>query len=47
MGAAINQDSTAKRKLLRDLGDSFQKGGAKHSPGEESWTDRLKSFFGG
>jgi len=36
-----------QRKLLRDLGDSFQKGGAKHSPGEESWTDRLKSFFGG
>ena len=24
----------------------LKKGGAKHSPSTESWTDRLKSFFG-
>jgi len=36
-----------QRKLLRELEESFQKGGAKHSPGQESWTDRLKSLFGG
>ncbi|MDH5206541.1 MAG: molecular chaperone DnaJ [Hylemonella sp.] len=34
-----------QRKLMRELGDSLTKGGAKHSPGETSWTDRLKSFF--
>lgn len=34
-----------QRKLLRELGESLQKGGAKHSPGEGSWADRLKSFF--
>src|SRR5205085_12220947 len=34
-----------QRKLLKDLDDSLKKGGAKHSPGEESWADKLKSFF--
>lgn len=34
-----------QRKLLRDLDEALKKGGARHSPGEESWTDRLKSFF--
>jgi molecular chaperone DnaJ len=34
-----------QRKLLRELGESLQKGGAKHSPGESSWTDKFKSFF--
>jgi len=34
-----------QRKLLRELGESLKKGGAKHSPSEDSWTDRLKSFF--
>ena len=34
-----------QRKLLRDLEDSLQKGGGKHSPQGDSWTDRLKSFF--
>ena len=37
--------SESQRKLLRDLEDSLKKGGGKHSPSEESWTDRLKSFF--
>ena len=37
--------SEPQRKLLRDLEDSFKKGGGKHSPSEDSWTDRLKSFF--
>ena len=37
--------SEPQRKLLRDLEDSLKKGGGKHSPSEESWTDRLKSFF--
>ncbi|MBI2768726.1 MAG: molecular chaperone DnaJ [Burkholderiales bacterium] len=34
-----------QRKLLRDLDESLKKGGAKHSPNEESWTDKLRSFF--
>jgi molecular chaperone DnaJ len=34
-----------QRKLLRDLEESLKNGGGKHSPSEDSWTDRLKSFF--
>ncbi|QXL85742.1 molecular chaperone DnaJ [Comamonas sp. NLF-1-9] len=35
-----------QRKLLRELEESLKKGGAKHSPSTESWTERLKrSFF--
>ena len=34
-----------QRKLLRELEDSLKKGGGKHSPQGDSWTDRLKSFF--
>ena len=34
-----------QRKLLRELDDSLNKGGSKHSPTGDSWTNRLKSFF--
>jgi molecular chaperone DnaJ len=34
-----------QRKLLKDLGESFKKGGSKHSPNEDSWTDKLKNLF--
>ena len=34
-----------QRKLLRELEESLKKGGGKHSPTGDSWTDRLKSFF--
>jgi molecular chaperone DnaJ len=34
-----------QRKLLKELDESLKKGGAKHSPTEESWADRLKGFF--
>jgi molecular chaperone DnaJ len=34
-----------QRKLLKDFDESIRKGGAKHSPNEETWTDKLKSFF--
>ena len=37
--------SEHQRKLLRELDDSLKKGGGKHSPSGDSWTDRLKSFF--
>jgi molecular chaperone DnaJ len=37
--------SEHQRKLMRDLGDSFNKGGSKHSPSGDTWTDRLKNFF--
>jgi molecular chaperone DnaJ len=37
--------SEHQRKLLRELGESLKKGGAKHSPSEDSWADRLRSFF--
>ena len=34
-----------QRKLMRELEDSLKKGGGRHSPRGESWTDRLKNFF--
>ncbi len=34
-----------QRKLFKELDESLKKGGAKHSPTEESWTDKLKGFF--
>ena len=34
-----------QRKLMKELGESFKKGGSKHSPNEESWTDKLKNLF--
>ena len=37
--------SEHQRRLLRELDESFKKGGNKHSPSGDSWTDRLKSFF--
>ena len=37
--------SEHQRKLLRELDDSFKKGGSKHSPSGDSWTDRLKNLF--
>lgn len=32
-----------QRKLLKELDESIRTGGAKHSPSEEGWTDKLKS----
>jgi molecular chaperone DnaJ len=37
--------SEHQRKLLRELDESLKKGGSKHSPTGDSWTNRLKSFF--
>ncbi|HNU12174.1 MAG TPA: molecular chaperone DnaJ [Rubrivivax sp.] len=34
-----------QRKLLRELDESFRKGGDKHSPNAKSWTDRVKDLF--
>ncbi|MES3001987.1 MAG: molecular chaperone DnaJ [Pseudomonadota bacterium] len=34
-----------QRKLLKELDESLKKGGAKHSPSEEGWADKLKGFF--
>jgi molecular chaperone DnaJ len=34
-----------QRKLLKELDDSFKKGGDKHSPNAKSWTDRVKDIF--
>jgi molecular chaperone DnaJ len=34
-----------QRKLLKELDESLKKGGDKHSPGQGSWTDRLRKFF--
>ncbi|MCW5650277.1 MAG: molecular chaperone DnaJ [Ramlibacter sp.] len=34
-----------QRKLLKELDESIRKGGAKHSPSSDSWTDKLKNFF--
>ncbi|MCC7152058.1 MAG: molecular chaperone DnaJ [Rubrivivax sp.] len=34
-----------QRKLLKELDESFRKGGDKHSPNAKSWTDRVKGLF--
>jgi molecular chaperone DnaJ len=34
-----------QRKLMKDFDESLKKGGGKHSPSGDSWTDKLKSFF--
>ncbi|MFM9916380.1 MAG: molecular chaperone DnaJ [Rhizobacter sp.] len=34
-----------QRKLLKELEESFQKGGDKHSPNSKSWSDRVKDLF--
>ena len=34
-----------QRKLLKELEESFKKGGNKHSPTGDNWTDKLKGFF--
>ena len=34
-----------QRKLLKELDESLKKGGAKHSPNDETWADKLKGFF--
>ncbi|WP_041676396.1 molecular chaperone DnaJ [Ramlibacter tataouinensis] len=37
--------SEHQRKLLKELDESLKKGGPRHSPGEESWSDKLRGFF--
>ncbi len=34
-----------QRKLLKELDEALKKGGAKHTPSEESWADKLRGFF--
>ena len=34
-----------QRKLLKQLDESLEKGGGKHSPTEKSWFDKAKDFF--
>ncbi|OYT88383.1 MAG: molecular chaperone DnaJ [Burkholderiales bacterium PBB6] len=34
-----------QRKLMKELDESFRKGGEKHSPNAKSWTDRVKDLF--
>ena len=34
-----------QRKLLKELDESLKKGGNRHSPSADSWTDRLKNLF--
>jgi len=34
-----------QRKLLKELGESFNKGGNKHSPHEAGWFEKAKAFF--
>jgi molecular chaperone DnaJ len=35
----------AQRKLLRELEESFRRGGERHSPNAKSWTDKVKDLF--
>ena len=34
-----------QKKLLRELDESIKKGGARHSPDEKTWADRVKGLF--
>jgi molecular chaperone DnaJ len=34
-----------QRKLLKELEESFKKGGERHSPNAKSWADRVKDLF--
>jgi molecular chaperone DnaJ len=34
-----------QRKLMRELDESFRKGGERHSPNARSWTERVKAMF--
>jgi len=34
-----------QRKLMKELDESFKKGGERHSPNAKSWTDRVKDIF--
>jgi molecular chaperone DnaJ len=34
-----------QRKLLKELDESFKKGGYKHSPNDQGWFEKAKSFF--
>jgi molecular chaperone DnaJ len=34
-----------QRKLLKELDDSFRKGGERHSPSAKSWADKVKDIF--
>jgi molecular chaperone DnaJ len=34
-----------QKKLLRELDESLKKGGARHSPDEKSWTDKVRDLF--
>ncbi|MEH3087825.1 MAG: molecular chaperone DnaJ [Xylophilus ampelinus] len=34
-----------QRKLMKELDESLKKGGGRHSPSGESWTDKLKNLF--
>ncbi|MFN3829075.1 MAG: molecular chaperone DnaJ [Tepidimonas ignava] len=34
-----------QRRLLRELDESFRKGGTKHSPHEKSWFEKARDFF--
>jgi molecular chaperone DnaJ len=34
-----------QRKLLKELDESFRKGGERHSPNAKSWTDRVRDLF--
>lgn len=34
-----------QRKLFKELAESLQTGGDKHSPQSKSWTDKVKDFF--
>ena len=35
-----------QKKLLKEFDASLKKGGAKHLPSSDSWTDKVRSFFG-
>jgi molecular chaperone DnaJ len=34
-----------QRKMLKELDESFRKGGERHSPNAKSWADRVKDLF--
>jgi molecular chaperone DnaJ len=37
--------SQAQKDILKQFDESLQSGGAKHSPQQKGWLDRVKDFF--
>ena len=44
-GYALVKLTEAQKDILRQFDRSVHEGGSRHSPQEQSWLDKVKSFF--